>query len=70
MKTCYQFYVIFQGCMKTCYQFYVISECGCADSYYPKEGAAFPDVTHSCDPTNIVEGDHFLSCPFYIYCDR
>ena len=43
--------------MKTCYQFYVISECGCADSYYPKEGEAFPDVTHSCDPTNIVEGE-------------
>ena len=49
--------------MKTCYQFYVISECGCADSYYPKEGDAFPDVTHSCDPANIAEGESRLMPP-------
>ena len=42
--------------MKTCYQYYVISECHCADPYYPKEGQAYPSVSHSCDPTNVVEG--------------
>ena len=45
-----------QGCMKTCYQYYVISECHCADPYYPKDGEAFPAVSHSCDATNITEG--------------
>ena len=55
---------MFQACSKTCYQRYVIAECGCADPYYPKYGAAFGYVdVSSCDTTDIIQGTsgyHFI----------
>ena len=49
--------LVAQACFATCYQRYVIERCGCADSQYPMEGAAFDyKRVSACNSNNATEG--------------
>jgi hypothetical protein len=54
------FAVWLQACQKTCYQAHVIERCHCADSYYPKYGAAFNYINVSvCSTSNVTQGNPY-----------
>ncbi|KAK2176081.1 hypothetical protein NP493_686g01016 [Ridgeia piscesae] len=54
------------ACYATCYQSYVIDRCGCADSQYPMEGAAFDYKRVSACNSNDVTED---TCRYHVRVD-
>ncbi|KAK2176079.1 hypothetical protein NP493_686g00003 [Ridgeia piscesae] len=55
-----------QACYATCYQRYVIERCGCADSQYPMEGAAFDYKRVSACNSNNEKED---TCRYRVFID-